>query len=61
MTILEAIQTAITQLEGVVLPIRDAENSNRIRTALALLDALKETVDKQQTNQENTDKEDDAQ
>lgn len=61
MTILEAIQTAITNLEGVTLPIRDAENANRIRTALALLDALKETVDKQQVNQENTDKEDDAQ
>lgn len=46
MTILEAIQTAIDQLEGVVLPIRDVDNANRVRTALSLLDALKDTVNK---------------
>lgn len=55
MTILEAIQTAIQQLEGVVLPIRDTENSNRIRSALMLLDALKESVEKTTKPEEKTE------
>jgi len=41
MTINEAIQTAIDQLEGVRLPVRDEENASRVRTALILLEALK--------------------
>ena len=47
MTIQDAIQTAIENLEGVRLPIRDAENANRIRTALVLLDALHDFAAKQ--------------
>lgn len=58
MTILEAIQTAIDQLEGVTLPIRDAENANRVRTALSLLDALKETVNR--NTQEPTEEQKDG-
>ena len=57
MTILDAIQTAIDQLEGVILPIRDADNANRVRYALSLLDALKETVEKnsEQSEPENSE------
>ena len=57
MTIYEAINTAIQQLEGVVLPIRDGDNANRVRTALVLLDALKETVEKnsEQSKPENSE------
>ena len=57
MTILDAIQTAIDQLEGVILPIRDADNANRVRYALSLLDALKETVEKnsKQSEPENSE------
>ncbi len=46
MTILEAIDTAIQNLEGVRLPVRDTGNLNRVAAALQLLDALKETVSK---------------
>lgn len=47
MTILEAINTAIEQLEGVRLPVRDGDNAGRVRYALSILDALKDTVLKQ--------------
>lgn len=50
MTILEAIKTAVENLEGVRLPIRDTDNINRVRTALILLDALKDSVKTQETN-----------
>lgn len=50
MTITEAINEAITQLEGVRLPIRDRENIARVQTALNLLDALKATVETKQTD-----------
>ena len=49
MTITEAINAAIGELESVRLPIRDAENTNHIRTALIFLDALKEAAQKQTT------------
>ena len=58
MTITEAINTAIANLEGVRLPIRDAENANRVLNALTLLDALRKTVE-EQTEQAETQKEDD--
>ena len=47
MTILEAIVTATDNLEAIRLPIRDADNANRVRTALALLDALREHIEQQ--------------
>ena len=47
MTILEAINTAIYQLDGVRLPVRDEENGNRIRSVLMILEALKQTVETQ--------------
>lgn len=50
MTILEAIVTAIDNLEAIRLPVRDADNANRVRTALALLDALRENAERQTTN-----------
>ena len=55
MTILEAIQTAIDNLEAVNLPIRDADNATRVRNALTLLDALKETALKQENEAESQD------
>jgi len=58
MTIKEAINAAIENLEGVRLPIRDAGNANRVLTALTLLDALRKTVE-EQTEQAETQKEDD--
>ena len=54
MTIQEAIQTAIDSLDGVRLPVRDADNANRIRTALTVLDALKEFAEKKQPETETT-------
>ena len=69
MTILEAIITAIDNLEGVRLPIRDADNANRVMNALRLLDALRECVERQdakagqagdQPEVTNQTKEDDA-
>ena len=59
MTILEAIVTAIDNLEGIRLPIRDAENANRVRNALVLLDALRENAERQntETNQEDGQRE----
>jgi len=47
MTILEAIKSAIENLEGVRLPVRDADNAIRVRNALMLLDALRENAEKQ--------------
>lgn len=55
MTIIEAIQTAIDQLEGVKLPIRDGDNANRVRVALSILDALKETVNKKPEQEKEGD------
>ena len=46
MTLLEAIQTVIDQLDGVRLPVRDGENANRIRGALALLEAMRDSANK---------------
>lgn len=40
MTVLEAIRESIRQLEGVRLPVRDAENMQHLTTALQLLDAV---------------------
>ena len=57
MTIKEAINAAIENLEGVRLPIRDAGNANRVLTALTLLDALRKTVEEQE--QAEAQKEDD--
>ena len=59
MTILEAIVTAIDNLEAIRLPIRDVDNANRVRNALALLDALRENAERQttDTNQEDGQRE----
>ena len=55
MTILEAIQTAIDNLDGVRLPVRDSENANRIRSSLGLLDAMRDYVTKQSEQPEQAD------
>lgn len=44
MTILEAINQAIHHLEGVRLPVRDRANGDQIQTALGLLDAVAEEL-----------------
>lgn len=46
MTIQEAIQTAIDQLDGVRLPVRDGANANRIREAIGLLEAMRESLNR---------------
>ena len=55
MTILEAIQTAIDNLDGVRLPVRDSENANRIRSSLGLLDAMRDYVTKQSEQPEQAE------
>lgn len=57
MTILEAINTAITNLDGVRLPVRDGENARRVQVAISILEALRETVEKQtEATPEDTEK-----
>ena len=54
MTILEAITTAIENLEGIRLSCRDADTYNRVRTALILLDALRDSARQGTTGEEET-------
>lgn len=56
MTILEAINAATEQLNDVRLPVRDADNAGRVRTALLLLDAIGEALKKQEAAQPEPEK-----
>ncbi len=57
MTILEAIDTAIQNLEGVRLPIRDSGNANRVAAALGLLDAVKASLQAAEQKDQNATEE----
>lgn len=48
MTVLDAIRESIAQLEMIRLSVRDEANGNRVRTALALLDAVEAEITRAQ-------------